>query len=125
MLRKVIESPFEETLLVEGGRVSIEVDGETRRLPGGSSKALVTLLAPIEAILAGDEEPLRSAFNYAVDGGAADWRIELTPKARRLAKHVTSVRVSGGSAYVNEIRTDLEGGEQHVMRLHHDEAPQQ
>ncbi|MEO1202139.1 MAG: LolA-related protein [Pseudomonadota bacterium] len=121
-LSKVIQSPFEEALRIEGGEVSIESGEATRRLPGRSSKAILTLLAPIEAMLAGDEAPLSAAFDYAVDGEASEWHIELKPKARRLAKHVTSVRVSGSRAYVNEIRTDLEGGEQHVMRLHHDEA---
>ena len=125
VMRKVIESPFKETLTIDSGKVSVEAGGETRQLPGRSGKALATLLAPIEAILAGDEQPLTESFDYAVGGGEADWHIELRPRARRLRKHVTGVRVSGSLSSVNEIRTDLEGGEQHIMRLHHDDAPPQ
>ncbi len=123
VLRKVIESPFEEALLIDAGKVSVRSDGETRQLPARSRRALATLLTPVEALLAGDATPLRSAFDYAIAGGEPSWRIELTPKARRLSKHLTSVSISGAYGAVNEIHTELEGGERHVMRLHHDDAP--
>ena len=76
-----------------------------------------TLLGAIEAILSGNEEPLSSVFDYEVTGSPSDWRIELTPKARRLARHLTGVTVTGDDNAVNVIRTDLDGGESHVMRL--------
>lgn len=123
-MRKVIETPFSEKFLIDNGEIVIESDGENRRLSARRSKALTTLLGAIEAILSGNEEPLLSVFDCEVTGSASDWRIELTPKARRLARHLAGVTVLGDQDAVAVIRTDLEGGETHVMRLLNDTPPQ-
>jgi hypothetical protein len=122
VLRKVIESPFREAFLIEGGDILVQRDGETRRLPIKRSKALETILGAIEAILAGEVERLDRVFDYEISGCESDWSVELKPRSRRISKHIARLRIDGDDHAVNRILIDLRDGEYHVMTILH-EAP--
>jgi len=123
VLSKVIESPFQEAFLIEAGEILMQRDGETRRLPVKRSKALETILGAIEAILAGEAERLETVFNYEITGSESDWSVELTPRSRRISKHLACLRVSGGGEGVSRILIDLRDGEYHVMNMLHKASP--
>lgn len=117
VLRKVVESPFEEVFLVEDGEIAIQRDGETRRLPLKRSRALETMLGAIEAILSGEAERLEAVFDSEVSKSESAWSIELKPKSRRISKHLARLRVGGNDASVKRIQIDLRDGEYHVMHI--------
>ena len=116
-LRKVIESPFQEALSIEAGELLITRDGETHRLPVKRNKALETLLGAFEALLAGDVASLETVFHYEVTGDLSNWTIDLTPKSRRIGKHLSNLRVSGDSGGVGRILIYLRDDEWHVMKI--------
>jgi hypothetical protein len=116
-LRKVIESPFQEAFLIEAGEILMRRNGETRRLPVKRSKALETVLGAIEAILAGDVERLETVFSHDITGCASDWSVELTPRSRRIGKHLSRLQITGDDSSVGRIVIDLRDGEYHVMRI--------
>lgn len=122
VLRKVIESPFEETLSIEAGELVITRDGKTHRLPVRRNKSLEALLGAFEALLSGDATRLEAVFDHEVSGDASNWTIDLTPKSRRVGKHLSSVQVSGDSRGVGKLLIHLDDGEWHVMNIQH-EAP--
>ena len=121
-LRKVIETPFEEAFLIESDAVVIERDGTTRKLPLRQSRSLQTILGAIEAILSGDAEKLKSAFDVELDGKRESWSVRLTPTSRRIAKRLTGLQVSGDSQSVTSIRIDLKDGEWHLMEIQRDDT---
>ena len=116
-LSKVIEAPFQEAFLIEDGDILMRRDGETRKLPIKRSKALQTILGAIEAILAGEVERLEAVFDYEITGAESDWSVELTPRSRRISKHLGRLRIKGDDQAVSQIIIDLRDGEFHVMNI--------
>ena len=94
VLHKIIQTPFEEALLVNHDQVTIERDGEVRRLAVGRSRSLKTILGAIEAILSGDSKKLESIFDHEVSGSDEAWSVRLTPVSRRIAKQLKSLKVN-------------------------------
>lgn len=122
VLRKVVETPFEESYLVESGRIIIERDGRTRKLSLRKGRALSTLLDAIEAILAGDADRISSVFRFDLEGTEADWSVLLTPISPKIRQHITDLRVSANDKSVESIRINLQDGEWHLMTIIHDNA---
>lgn len=121
-LRKVIETPFEESFLVREDRVEIERHGETRILPINRSRAMKAMLGGIEAILAGETGRLEKAFHYELTGSESQWALRLTPRSRRLQKQLERLTVEGDDESVTSIRFELQGGEWHLMEILRDAA---
>ena len=117
VLHKVIQTPFEEALLVNHDQVTIERDGEVRRLAVGRSRSLKTILEATEAILSGDSNELESIFDYELSGTNEAWSVRLTPISRRIAKQLKSLQVKGDDQALSSIRVDLETGEWHVIHI--------
>lgn len=117
VLRKSIETPFEEAFLIESDHIVIERDGETRKLALNKSRSLKTILSAIEAILSGEADKIESVFNYYVAGTQDAWTVQLTPISRRMGKRLTSLQVNGDDQSVTSIRIDLKNGEWHLMDI--------
>ena len=122
VLRKVVESPFQESFLVESDRILIVRGGESRALPFNRSNELAAILGAIEAILAGDASRIESIFEYEVTGTADSWTIDLVPKSRKIGRHPDSLRVSGDDGAVGQLLIYLHGGEWHSMNIIKEEA---
>lgn len=116
-LRKVIETPFEESFLVADGNIEISRDGETRRLSLSKSKPIRTMLGGIEAILAGQTDRLSSMFDYELIGSLSEWSLQLVPKSGRVSKHLTSMQVTGNNSTIGSIRIDMKKGEWSLMEI--------
>ena len=123
-LRKVIETPFEESLYVRSDHIEIERHGEIEVLPIRQSRSLKTMLGGIEAILAGESERLEKAFRYELTGTESDWSLQLTPRSRRIARQLKGLTVKGDQDDVTSIRFELQGGEWHRMEIQHQPANQ-
>lgn len=120
-LRKRVEAPFQESYLVEPGQVSIEQDDETRVIRGQRGKFVSGFLGGIESVLAGDVESLQEQFEVEIEGTGDDWLLMLTPKSRRLSRHLQNLVVHGSAEQVDRIRIQLDE-EFHVMHMIHDPA---
>lgn len=117
VLHKVIQTPFEETLLVDPDHITIERDGEIRRLAVNRSRSLKMILGAIEAILSGDSEKLEAIFHYELSGTDTRWSVRLTPISRRIARQLTSLQVTGDEQALSSIRIDLAGGEWQLIHI--------
>lgn len=123
-LRKVVQTPFEESFYVRSDRIEIERNGEVEVLPIRQSRSLKTMLGGIEAILAGDTERLEKAFRYELSGTETDWSLQLTPRSRRVARQLKGLTVKGDQDDVTSIRFELQGGEWHMMEIQNQPADQ-
>lgn len=120
-LRKVVRTPFSESFLVDGERIEVSRDGEVRSIALGRSTVLSTMLGGIEAILAGHTEKLESVFLYTIHGTSDDWSLELTPRSRRVLRHLNGITVIGNKSSVSSIRFELDDGEWHLLEILADE----
>jgi hypothetical protein len=123
-LRKVVESPFQETLLISGEKIEIVRDGETKTLSTRHSRSLRTILEGIEAVLAGQEHLLLAAFSAELTGTTDAWSLALTPRSNRIAKQLVGLQVGGGADAVTSIRIDLSADEWHRIDIIPDDAEQ-
>jgi len=121
-LRKVVETPFQEAFLVGPGQIEVERNGKIHKLALNKSKTLRTMLAGIEAILAGESEKLESVFRHELSGTEESWLLQLTPRSRKIARHLTGIQVAGDDKAVSSIRFELKGGEWHLMHILKSEA---
>lgn len=124
VLRKVIETPFQEAFQVDAQHIIIERDGQSRKLSLNRSRSLRTILGAIEAILAGEADRLESDFDYELSGTVDSWTVRLTPISQRIAKQLESLQVSGDGESATGIRVDLAGGEWHQMEISRNVATQ-
>jgi len=116
-LRKVIETPFEESFLVANDNIEITRDGKTRRLSLSKSKPIRTMLGGIEAILAGQTDKLSNMFSYELTGSLCEWSLQLVPKSAKVSKHLTSMLVTGDNSTIGSIRIDMKKGEWSLMEI--------
>jgi hypothetical protein len=117
VLRKSVETPFQEKYLVEAAGITIESEGEVRVLPVRQGQMIQGFLAGVEALLAGDAERLVQDFDHCLKGAADDWTLQLKPRKRRLARHLEAMLVRGGEGMIRSIRVDLGDDEWQVMEI--------
>ena len=119
-LRKRVETPFQESYLVEPGQVSIERDDEAEVIRGRQGRVIAGFLGGIENILAGDIQALEETFETELTGVLDDWTLTLTPRSKRMARHMESLVVNGNAKSVVSIRVQLDE-EFHVTEIIHDD----
>lgn len=118
-LRKVIETPFNESFLIADDQIEVNRDGKVRKLSLSKSKPLKALLGGIEAILAGQADKLDAMFNYELTGTACAWSLRLEPKSRKISSHLASMLVTGDENVVSSIRVDMKKDEWSLMDILH------
>lgn len=115
-LRKRVETPFQESYLVEPDQVSIERDDKTEVIRGRRGKFIAGFLGGIESVLAGDVKTLEESFKIQLEGHPDAWVLNLVPRSDRLARHMQSLVVTGNTESVETIRIQLDD-EFHVMEI--------
>jgi len=123
-LVKVVETPFQESMEVDGDQVEISRDGKKRRLSLKNRKPLLVMLQSIESILSGQADALAEHFDTGLTGSADDWQLRLVPRSRRLAKHLESMTVKGDCETVGSILFQMDNGDwQRLEILSHAPEP--
>lgn len=121
-MRKRVETPFQESYLVEPGQVTIERGEEVEVIRGRQGKFIASFLGGIEAVLAGDSNALEESFEIQLEGTPQAWTLNLSPRSKRLARHMQNLVVTGNTERVDSIRVQLDE-EFHVMKMIHDHGP--
>lgn len=116
-LRKVVQTPFAESFLVDGETLEVSRDGQERRISLQQGRSVKVMLDGIEALLAGDAEQVEALFDYTVAGEADDWNVKLVPRSRRVLDRLRGVVVTGDRDSITTIRFDLEEGEWYRLRI--------
>lgn len=116
-LRKVVETPVEESFLIADGKIEIVQDGKTRRLSLGRSKPLQAMLGGIEAILAGRPGPLNDSFEIELTGVSDDWKLRMVPRSSKISAQLMDMQVQGNAHTVCTIRIDMKDGEWSLMKI--------
>ena len=122
-LRKVVESPFQESMLFDGDQVEISRDGQVRRIGLKSRKSILVMLQTIESLLSGDSQSLHRYFDVALTGTLKRWHLKLIPSSGRLSRQLRSLTVNGGDDTINNLRFEMQNGEWQHLEIIHVAAP--
>lgn len=115
-LIKHVESPYHETTTIVNGQVLIERDGKPkrtfslRRVPD-----LAGFLESFGGLLAGDAQRLSHTYDIGESGDDHAWRLALTPKNTKLARHLRSIEVDGHAGTVRCFIINETGGDASVL----------
>jgi len=121
-LAKHVESPFDETLTVDGEALSLvnRTKGEQRFLSLREQPALRALVESVRATLAGDRPQLERHYRVEFSGARGAWRLRLVPREAQLRATIESIALSGAGARVQRIEVLESGGDSSVMTILHD-----
>lgn len=123
-LRKVVETPFSESFLVDGDSIVVSRNGEVRNIALSRSKALSVMLNGIEAVLTGQIDRLNALFKYTLSGTSNNWSLQLTPRSRQVSSRLQALHVVGDASAITSIRFDLHEGEWHLLKMLQEEPEQ-
>jgi hypothetical protein len=118
-LEKRTVSPIQEVLIVDGDRVSIEIEarGIRRSLSLQQYPALWGFVESLRATLRGDLEALRRFYRIELDGDRDMWRISLTPIEPRMGALIREIRIAGGEGTVRGIDILEARGDRSQMQI--------
>jgi outer membrane lipoprotein-sorting protein len=118
-LEKHVQSPFVESITIEGTRVSITRAGAEpdRMFTLPATGAAQALIESLRATLAGDLPALERHFAVAVSGTPGDWTMSLTPRDATLGAVVLRVDFAGKDNRVQRIEVLEAGGDRSVTTI--------
>jgi hypothetical protein len=118
-LERRVQSPYEETVLIEGDRVSVDSPsrGLRRTYALAALPAAYALVESLRATLAGDIEALERHYQLELAGSRESWRLSLTPRDAGVAALLAQVRLQGTAARITRIEYDEGPGEGAVITL--------
>jgi len=121
-LTKHVESPFDETLTVEGEELSLvnKTKGEKRTVSLREQPVLRALVESVRATLAGDRAQLERHYRMKFSGPRDAWQLRLVPREAKLRGYVESIALSGAGARLQRIEVLEGGGDSSVMTILHD-----
>jgi len=123
-LERRVRAPYEETIRIEGDRVSVENPsrGVHRNYALASLPAAYALVESLRATLAGDVEALERHYRLELAGTREVWHLTLTPREPGVAALLTQVRLHGSASRLTRIEYD-EGPEERTVITLREAAP--
>ena len=116
-LVKIVETPFRESMQVDGDQVEISRDGKKRRLSLKNRNPIKVMLQSIESILSGQADAIADHFKTELTGSNENWQLQLTPRSSRLAAHLESITVEGDCDFIKSILFRMSNGEWQRMEI--------
>src|SRR5688572_18846507 len=118
-LEKHVQSPFVESTIIEGNRVSISRAGADadRMATLPASGPAQALIGGLRATLAGDLAALERHFVVDVAGTRGDWTMTLTPREPALAAAVVRVEFAGQGNRLRRGEVGEAGGDRTVTTI--------
>ena len=95
-LGKRVDKPYEETTTIADGQVTVQRGSrKPRKISLDRVPELEGFLRGFSALLGGDAIALERDFELTGSGDNAHWQLRLSPKDKRLKKHIAALRVDG------------------------------
>jgi hypothetical protein len=121
-VEKITVLPERERIAISGDKLTIEGGGaeRPRTLSLANAPELAAFVESIRATLAGDLAALERFYRVELAGGPASWKLELTPRAEKLAQLVRRIRISGSGEKITAVETDEADGDRSEMSVAED-----
>jgi hypothetical protein len=109
--------PKAESVVVQGGEVTLERAGKRHTLQLRENPAVAVLVESIRSTLAGDLDALTRAYSVALDGTPAKWRLTLRPLDPAASQLVERIEIGGTEARVASVEIFQADGDRSVMSI--------
>lgn len=109
--------PRPESMVVDGGTMTLSRGGRTMVLQVQDHPALGALSESIRGTLAGDRQALERHFLLKLEGTAARWSLLLTPREARMRGYVRAIRIDGESGEVRMVEVEQSDRDRSVMTI--------
>lgn len=120
-LVKHVQSPFDETLTIDGEAVTlIDRKGGRRVLSLREQPALGALAESVRSTLAGERAQLERHYKVSFSGPRDNWTLNLAPREAKVRAYVETITLAGAGARIDRIEVHEAGGDRSVMRILHD-----
>lgn len=116
-LEKRTLKPRYETLLVEGGVLTIERGRKRHRLTLQDYPELAAFIESIRGTLSGDRRALERYFRLSLNGNATQWSLQLVPLQPAMLAVVSQIRVKGARDQVRSIEIAQPDGDSALMAI--------
>jgi outer membrane lipoprotein-sorting protein len=109
--------PRSEKIAVDGNTVTMSRGSRTRTVQLDAVPEAQVIVEAIRGTLTGNREVLERHFTLQLGGSPGSWALDLTPRDARLRMQVSSIRVTGRNAVLDEVDIDLPGGDRSEMTI--------
>lgn len=116
-LEKRTLKPKPESMVLEGGVLTLERSGKKRSLPLADYPEIGAFVDSIRGTLAGDHQALQHAYGLALEGDPAQWTLTLTPSEPRMAQIVQKIRIGGSRGEVSSVEILQADGDRSLMSI--------
>lgn len=116
-LEKRTLKPRFETMLVEGGALTIERGRKRHRLQLQDYPELAAFIDSIRGTLSGDRRALERNYRLSLDGSARQWTLQLLPSQPKMQAVVKQIRVEGARDQVRSIEVLQADGDSALMLI--------
>ena len=118
-VEKHVLTPYDERIVVEAGRLTIENRTHNRRqtIAVSGAPGLAALVESIRATRAGDLPALQRHFALQVEGSRERWTLTLRPLDAQVGDYVVSIARSGSGARIAQVTIDETSGDRSVMEI--------
>ena len=122
-LEKRTLKPKPESMIVEGGELTIERGGRTYRVQLGAQPQLAAFIDSIRGTLAGDRKALERNYRLGLEGTPQDWVLRLVPVDEKMQAVIKQIRIAGAQDQVKSIEITQADGDSSVMLIDKSTAP--
>jgi outer membrane lipoprotein-sorting protein len=118
-VEKHVQSPYDERITVEAGRLTMENRTHNRKktLSVSGAPGLAALIESIRATRAGDLAALQRHYALQVEGSREQWTLTLKPLDAQVAAYVSQLTLTGSEARITRIVVEEAGGDRSVMEI--------
>jgi hypothetical protein len=116
-MEKKTLKPKPESVVVQGGDVTLERGGKRHTLRLRENPAIAVLVESIRSTLAGDLNALTRTYSVALDGAPARWRLTLRPLDAAAAQLVERIEIGGAEARVASVEIFQADGDRSLMAI--------
>jgi outer membrane lipoprotein-sorting protein len=114
-LEKRTLKPKPESLLIDGGSLTVERGKRRMVLRLQDYPELVAFTESIRGTLAGDKAALRRVYNLDLEGSQERWTLTLRPVETRMLDVVQRIRIGGSRAEVKTVEIEQADKDRSVM----------
>jgi hypothetical protein len=121
-LEKHTLAPRAESMVLEGGRLTLESGqpGRRRSIRLDDYPVVAVFVESIRSTLAGDLALLRRLYQVELEGDERKWRLLLKPIDPRMQEVVSEIRIGGSRDWIGSIEFLEPGGDRSVMSVTRD-----
>ncbi|HYL90870.1 MAG TPA: outer membrane lipoprotein carrier protein LolA [Burkholderiales bacterium] len=121
-LEKHTLTPHDESLVLEGDRLTIESQQTKRRrtLLLQDYPVIWMFVESIRSTLAGDRALLQRFYEITLEGEERKWRLVLKPIDPKMQELISEIRIGGSHSRIDSIEFFESGGDRSVMTITRD-----